>query len=146
MLHRILSDVVVVVHFLWIIFMVLGFVLTVRHFFRAYVLKRSIAQAEHFFDRWVFRTLHLSGIGFVVILMLLGRYCPLTVLENYFRAGYDPEAVYPGSFMIHYLELLIYPRVNPLAISVLTIIVAVFSTFVFVLRPPKKVREILKRH
>ena len=99
MLYRILSDLVVVLHFLWIVFIILGFALTGWYFFLGYVLKRSSEKADRFFDRWLFRTLHLLGIGFVAAQTLLGKYCPLTVLENYLRAGYAPEAVYPGSFI-----------------------------------------------
>jgi hypothetical protein len=139
-----LSDLVMMIHFLWIAFMILGFVLTVWHCFRAYVLKRSTVQADRFFDRWIFRSLHLAGIGFVMTLMLVGQYCPLTVLENYFRAGYDPQAVYPGSFIIHHLERLIYPDVSPLVLIVPTLIIAVFSVMVYTLRPPQKVRSLLK--
>lgn len=143
MLYRILSDFVVVLHFSWIVFMLLGFVLTGWHFFHGYVLKRS-SEADRFFDRWIFRTLHLLGIAFVAAQTLLGKYCPLTILENYLRAGYDPEAVYPGSFIIYYLERLVYPRVHPAVIVIPTIVLAVFTVVVFVVRPPEKIREVLQ--
>lgn len=144
MLYRILSDGIVAIHFLWIIFMILGFVLTVWHGFRAYVLKRSTAKGDRFFDRWIFRSLHLAGIGFVMTLMLVGQYCPLTVLENYFRAGYDPQGVYPGSFIIHHMERLIYPDISPVVLIVPTVVIAIFCVIMYILRPPQKVRTLLK--
>ncbi len=47
-------------------------------------------------------------IIYVAILTLLGKYCPLTILENKFREQYNPELTYPGSFVIYYIEKLVY--------------------------------------
>ena len=77
-------------------------------------------------------------------LTLLEKYCPLSILENYLKARYDPQAVYPGAFIIHYIELLVYPNVHPLVIVIPTIALAVFTLFVYVLRPPQKIRHVLK--
>jgi hypothetical protein len=144
MIYQILSDLIIAVHFMWIAFMLLGFWLTAWHFFRVYFFKLSTAKADRFFNRFIFRTLHLLGIGYVATLTLLGKYCPLSILENYLKAGYDPQAVYPGVFIIHYIELLVYPNVHPLVIVIPTIALAVFTVFVYVLRPPQKIRHVLK--
>ena len=133
MIYKVLADTIVVIHLIWIIFMLAGFVLTVRGFWR-----------KGFFNRWVFRTLHLCGIFFVGILGLLGKYCPLTVWENALLARYDPSLVYPGSFIIHYVEKLIYPGVHPLIIQIPTTFIAVFTLVVFVFRPPEKIRKALE--
>ena len=129
MFYRILADGLVVIHFVWIVFMLAGFALTVRAFWK-----------PAFFDRWLFRTFHLAGILFVAALEILGRYCPLTVWENTLRQSYDPSHAYPGSFIIQYIAKLVYPEIGPLVLVIPTVIIAVFTLIVFVLRPPRRLR------
>jgi len=115
--------------------MLLGFVLTLyATFFR-----------EKFFDRWLFRSLHLLGIFYVASLSILGKYCPLTILENELRLKYEVSLVYSGSFIVHYLERLVYPDVNPLVIQIPTVFLAIFTIVVFIVRPPKKIKSILRK-
>lgn len=135
MSHKILADAIIVVHFLYILFMLLGFLLTgYALFFR-----------QKFFDWWLFRLLHLLGIFYVVSLNILGKYCPLTILENELRLKYEAYSVYSGSFIIHYLEKLVYPDVNPLVIQIPTVFLAIFTIVVFIVRPPKKIKSIMAR-
>jgi len=131
MLCKIFADLIVVIHFSWVLFMLLGFMLTLCGFFW-----------REFFDRWLFRILHLCGIAYVGLLAVLRHYCPLTIMENALRAKYDPELTYPGSFIVHYIEKLVYPDVNPLVILIPTIFIAVFSIVVFIIRPPERTKEI----
>ena len=113
--------------------MLVGFILTLYGFFR-----------KSFFDKWLFRTVHLCGILYVGLLALLRQYCPLTMLENTLRAKYNSDLIYPGSFIVHYIEKLVYPDVNPLIILTPTIIIAIFTIVVFIIRPPAKIRRIFK--
>jgi len=135
MLYKIIADIIVVLHFIWIILMLLGFFLTIFGFFR-----------KKIFDWWLFRTLHLLGILFVGILTLLRRFCPLTILENISRVKYDPESTYPGSFIVHYIENLVYPDVNQILLRVGTVFVAVFILFVYIIRPPAKLKKLLAKN
>lgn len=122
-----------VLHLAWIIFMLWGFVLTIRGFFH-----------PKFFDRWLFRTVHLLGILFVVALEILGKYCPLTLWENALRGHYNPETDYPGSFIIKHIEQMIYPDVSPLVVIIPTILLATFTLVAFVLKPPAKLMTLFK--
>lgn len=130
MLYMILADTIVVMHFAWIVFMLAGFIFTVAAFWH-----------KKFFDKWLFRTLHLCGIVYVSSLAILGKYCPLTIWENTLRQKYDPGLTYPGSFMVHYIEMLVYPEVNPGIILIPTIFIAIFTIFVFIKKPPKKIKK-----
>jgi hypothetical protein len=112
--------------------MLLGFFLTIYGFFR-----------KEFFDWWVFRTLHVSGILFVGILTILRRFCPLTILENLSRVRYSPESTYPGSFIVHYIEKLVYPDVNQTLLRVGTILVALFVLVVYIVKPPGNIKKLL---
>ncbi len=132
MFYKIIADIIVVLHFIWIIFMLLGFFLTIYGFFR-----------KEFFDWWLFRTLHLSGILFVGILTLLRRFCPLTILENLSRAKYSPGSTYPGSFIVHYIEKLVYPDVNQTLLRLVTVLGALFILVVFIIIPPQKIKNLI---
>ncbi len=133
MIYKILADVIVVMHFAWILFMLLGFILTLCGFFW-----------KEFFDRWLFRILHLFGITYVSFLAIMGKYCPLTIWENSLRAKYDPTLTYSGSYIVHYIEKLVYLDVNLLVILIPTVFIAIFTVVVFMIKPPTKMRKIFK--
>src|SRR3989338_4190805 len=134
MIYKILADIIVLMHFAWILFMLWGFILTLWGFFH-----------KEFFEKWLFRTVNLFGIAYVSLLAIMGRYCPLTIWENALRAKYDSGLTYPGSFMIYYFEKFVYPDVNPLIIQIPTTFIAVFTVVVFIIRPPAKIKMIFVR-
>jgi hypothetical protein len=88
MIHRFLADSIVVLHFLFIVFVVLGGGLVLR---------------------WPrLALLHLPAAGWGAVVELSGWICPLTPLENHLRQAAG-EVGYPGSFIDHYLLPIIYP-------------------------------------
>lgn len=107
MLYKVLADAVVLIHFLWILFLLLGAFPGARY--------KAV------------RVLHLSGLAFAVVLQLFGWYCPLTHLEVWLRQRHDPATAYAGSFIITYLERIVYLEASPVAIFVGTIVVAGFT-------------------
>lgn len=131
-----IAGMIVIIHLGWILFMLVGFALTLGGFFQS-----------GFFDKWLFRTVHLCGIAYVSVLALIGRQiravCPLTIWENVLRTRHDPASAYSGEFIIHYVEKLVYPDINPIVITIATLFIAVFTVVVFIIRPPAKIREIL---
>jgi len=133
--YQFLADTVIVIHLLWIIFMLVGF------FFTLYAL----AFRKSLLNWWKFRTLHLVGIFYVAGLTVLGKYCPLTILENKFRSQASPEKVYESSFISHYLEKIVYPEIDPLLIQIPTLALAVATILIFVLSPPLKIKQSLKK-
>lgn len=134
MIYKMCADLIVVVHFIWILFMIIGFMLTLYGFWW-----------RKFFDMWLLRSIHLLGIVCVAVLGLLRMYCPLTVWENLLREQYDPTSTYPGSFIVYYIEKLVYPAVNPLLIQISTILITGITILVFIIRPPEKIRNIFKK-
>jgi len=89
MMAAILADLVLIFHFLFIVFALLGALMILyRHWFI-----------------W----LHIPVMAWAAMVSLMGWICPLTPLENYFRqlAG---QTVYSESFVAHYLLPLIYPQ------------------------------------
>ncbi|GAB3285612.1 DUF2784 domain-containing protein [Parahaliea aestuarii] len=97
MLYRVAADLVLLVHVLFVLFVVLGLAL---------VLLGGLRKWEWVRNPW-FRLAHLAAIGVVVLQAWLGQLCPLTHLEVALRqqAG---DAAYTGAFIAHYLERVLY--------------------------------------
>lgn len=86
--NRIIADALLISHFLFIIFVVLGGLLVLWN------------------HRWAY--LQLPAVIWGVSIEIKGWICPLTPLENRFRQA-GGEAGYEGGFIEHYLVPLIYP-------------------------------------
>ena len=87
---RLLADSLLILHFLWILFMLAGFPLAI-------LLKIT----------WL-RILHSLGLGMYLLLAILDWYCPLTIAEEFFRRMEVPDFSYNGSFIGRWIESLIY--------------------------------------
>ena len=82
------ADAVMAVHFLFIAFALLGSLLVL-------------------WKRWIL-WLHLPALAWGAWIEATGRLCPLTPLENHFRA-LAGQTTYGEGFITHYLSPLIYP-------------------------------------
>jgi len=93
------ADAVLLLHVLFVAFVVAGLLL---------VLAGRLASWD-WVRNWWFRVIHLGAIGVVVLQAWLGVICPLTRLEMYLRekAG---DTTYAGSFVSHWLESILYYR------------------------------------
>jgi len=96
-IYLLLADVVLVIHVLFVVFIVFGLLLIYVGRFLKWQWVRNF---------WL-RLTHLAGIVYVVIQTWLGLICPITILEMYLRkkAGVN---TYSGSFIQHWLETLLY--------------------------------------
>ena len=92
-----LADAILVVHFLFVMFIVLGLVL---------ILAGGVFSWSWVRNPW-FRLAHIAGIGLVVVQSWLGRVCPLTTWEMLLRSKAGEQA-YLGSFISHWLTKLLY--------------------------------------
>ena len=90
--YKMLADSVVFIHFLWILFLIFGAIAGVRN--------------------KVVKIAHISGMAFAIILQIFGWYCPLTYLEVWLRAMHNPSLTYTGSFIVHYMEKIIYTELS----------------------------------
>ncbi len=87
-MSSLLADVVVLVHFAFIVFTALGGLLVLRWPWAAW--------------------LHLPAVVWGVGIELSGRVCPLTPLEHWLRTS-AREPGYGGGFIEHYLLPVVYP-------------------------------------
>ena len=88
MVYILLSDFVILLHLLWIIFIIFGLLLALKYFKISFI--------------------HMAGLVFTLVLNLGGWYCPLTYLENYLYGFIDPQLPYVDSFITRNLQQLIY--------------------------------------
>ena len=110
-LHNLFLDLTILLHFLWILFLIFGVV---------FALKGSKIA-------WF----HLGGLLFSLFINMLGMYCPLTYLENYLRSTYGASGPYLGSFIAHYLERIIYLDLPERAIRIGEIIFVSLNLVVY---------------
>lgn len=88
MLYRILADLVIILHFAFIVYAVLG-------------------GFSGLWKKW-FLLIHLPAVLWAAVVEFEGWICPLTPLENRFRLA-GGSAGYQGGFVEHYLVPIIYP-------------------------------------
>lgn len=88
LVYRLLADAVVLLHFAFLVFVVLGGLLVLRS--------------------WKFAWAHLPAAAWGAFVELYLHYCPLTPLENWLRVR-GGTGTYAGGFIAHYIEPVIYP-------------------------------------
>ena len=96
------ADAVLALHVLFVAFVVLGLVL---------ILAGKGLQWSWVRNPW-FRATHLLAISVVVVQSWLGVICPLTTFEMTLRSRAG-GTVYPGSFVAHWLEAILYYQAPP---------------------------------
>lgn len=113
MFYRLLADIVVVLHFCFILFVLGGGVLVL------------------FWRRCAW--LHLPAVLWGILIELTGGVCPLTPLENWLRRQGE-GAGYHTSFIEHYLIPVIYPAAltNELRL-IFALLVVIINTVIYAL-------------
>ena len=76
----------------------------------------------------------MTGLGLAILLQIFGWYCPLTHLEIWLKEKYDPSITYKGSFIIHYVEKLVYIELTREIVFVLTLMLVSISTYIYLKR------------
>jgi len=92
MTYRILAEIVLVLHFCFVIFLVLGGLFVLRWHRIAY--------------------LHLPAVVWGILIEFFWWACPLTTLENHLR-GLGGEAGYATGFIDHYVSAILYMPLTP---------------------------------
>jgi len=100
------ADAVVVLHLLWIVFLILG----------------ALPGGRWVWVKWT----HLTSLAFSIALQVFGWICPLTYLEVWLRklGGAQP---YEGTFIRHYIEQIVYAEIPRAALFTGTLIVVALS-------------------
>lgn len=96
------SDAILLLHVLFVAFVVIGLVLIFVGKMRVWSWVRN---------PW-FRLAHLLAIAVVVVQSWLGIICPLTTMEMALRSRAG-DTVYSGTFISHWLESILYYQAPP---------------------------------
>ena len=119
------ADAILLVHALFVGFVLIGLVLVYVGRARAWSWVRN---------PW-FRLAHLAAIGVVTLQAWVGVICPLTTWEMALRARAG-DAVYAGSFVSHWLAAILYYRAPAWAfVAAYTVFGAVVVASWFVVPP-----------
>lgn len=117
MIWRVLADIVVVIHLGFVVFVMLG----------GFLLWR--------WPRLIY--VHLPAAVWGVLIEFAGWICPLTPMENAFRAR-GGQAGYDGGFIDHYIVPVLYPgglsRNIQLALGLFALAVNVIAYSLFIRR------------
>lgn len=122
-----IADIVVVIHFLWVLGVIVPTPLIVAGKFLKW--------------RWIhnlwFRRIHLAMIAFVAFESAVGVLCPLTVIEQQLRSTANKSS-YTGSFVEHWVHELIFYDFAPWVFTTAYLAFLAFVITLYVLIPPQK--------
>jgi hypothetical protein len=107
-----LADFIVLIHFFWIVFLFIGALWGARN--------------------RVIKVVHLSGLFFAIMIQILGWYCPLTHLEFWLRSKHDSALAYTGSFIVYYMENLVYLEISRTGVLLTTAGLFLFNFWLYV--------------
>ena len=99
-MYLLAADAILLLHAMFVVFVVFGLILIFIGKARAWSWVRN---------PW-FRLIHLLAIGIVVAQSWMGIICPLTSLEMFLRSRAGDD-VYSGSFISHWIQAFLYYEV-----------------------------------
>ena len=114
MFYKVFADIVVLVHFLWILFLFFGAFWGIRN--------RAV------------RIFHISGLAFAFVIQIFDWYCPLTHLEFWLRSRHNPALAYTGSFIIYYVEKMVYLELSRSLILIFTVFLCGLNAWLYFAR------------
>ncbi len=126
LVYRVLADCVMVVHFAYVAFVVVGLLLIVL----------GVLLGWNWVRGFTFRLLHLAAIGLVVAEAILGVVCPLTTWERGLRtlAG---QATSDEGFLAGWLHAVMFFRAEPWVFTTAYVVFGLIVLATFVLAPPR---------
>ena len=132
--YQILADGMLLLHVLFVVFVVAGQLVIVVGGYRGWSWIRN----------WWFRVFHLGAIAIVVVQSWIGLICPLTTLEMRLReqAG---QGHYEGSFIQFWLERLLYYEAPAWVFIAVYTVFGLFVVMTWVRFPPQKTSSIVRR-
>jgi len=120
---HLLADILLIFHFIWVLFLTAGFAIIL------------------YLNLYWLRLIHAVGLAAALIMQLAGVYCPLTIWEERLKYGGAAPA-HPRPFLLRLIEDFIYiDSRNLWIISIITGTFIVCVALSFRLRPLRKRRE-----
>jgi Na+-transporting NADH:ubiquinone oxidoreductase subunit NqrB len=111
MVYRLLADLILILHFCFVLFAILGGLMVLRW-------------------RWMWK-FHLPALAWSFLVQYFVWICPLTDWENHFR-GLGGEAGYEGGFIEYFISAILYPGIiTPQIHLLLAISLVTFNLLVY---------------
>src|SRR3990172_8006908 len=127
MISLFLADFILVIHALFIAFVILGFLMILIGMFRHW----------DWIKNFRFRLIHLLAIGIVVVESWFGRICPFTEWENRLRAAAGAVG-YPESFIQYWLQKIVFYDFSPWVFTVAYTLFAMVVLLAWIIVPPRR--------
>jgi len=132
--YQIMADGVLLLHVLFVVFVLTGQLLIVLGAYRGWSWIRN----------WWFRIFHLGSIAIVVTQSWVSLICPLTTLEMRLRVRAGQEQ-YEGSFIQFWLERLLYYEAPAWVFIATYTVFGLFVVITWFCFPPQKTSGIIRR-
>jgi hypothetical protein len=132
--YALLADLIVIIHFLYVIFAVGGQV----------IIMVGWVYRWQFIRQPIFRIAHLIAVAFVALEAVIGMMCPLTVWEYSIRHLAGQSINRDLSFIARLVRMIIFYDFPPWVFTVMHITFGVLVILTFIFVPPKFQRE--ERH
>ena len=126
--YRWLADLVLVVHFSFVAFVIVGFV----------VIWAGFCLQRPFIRNFYFRLAHILAMSLVLLESLGGVTCPLTAWEGRLRLLAGEGQHYAGSFIQHWLHRIMFFEFSESTFTVIYVLffALIVATFWFI--PPRR--------
>jgi len=98
MAFTVVADVVLVLHFAVVLFVVGGML----------AIALGVKLGWLWVHGWLFRLTHLATVAVITLQAWLGQHCPLTILEGWLRTQAGEQSPYEVSFVQYWLETIMY--------------------------------------
>ncbi|MFH1300589.1 MAG: DUF2784 domain-containing protein [Planctomycetota bacterium] len=129
-LYRLGADFTVVLHFAFVLFVLLGQIL----------ITVGVLAGWSWVRNFKFRVIHLASILFVVLESLAGIECPLTTLEKWLRDKVG-QASYQGDFIATWVHDALFMTAEPWVFTVCYALFGLLVLITFFLAPPRRKPE-----
>lgn len=125
--YRLGADLIVVIHFSYAMFVLMGQFLITIGGFRNWKWVRNLK----------FRVIHLAAILFVVFESMVKIKCPLTTLEKWLK-GQAGDASYQGDFIAACIHETLFMELSPWIYTVSYYLFGLLVLITFYLVPPRR--------
>lgn len=134
-MNGLLADLLLLFHFAYVLFVVLGLAVIWMGFFLGWSFVRNF---------W-FRLSHVLAMGYVVAESLMGVVCPLTLWENELRLRAGSDSVYQNSFIQYWVHRVMFYDASALTFTIIYVLFFCLVLLSFWFVPPRLLRRRVRR-
>ena len=123
----VVADVVLVVHFAVVLFVVGGLL----------AIPLGVKLGWLWVHGWLFRLTHIAAVALITLQAWLRQHCPLTILEGWLRTQAGEQSPYEVSFLQYWLETIMYFQASLWVIAIVYTLFGLLVILAWRRFPPK---------